>query len=89
MAKPKILLIEPNSQDLKLIESILKSYGTEVLIASEGTVGYNMAVQKPFDLFLIENDLPDTDGLSVIKKLKKLTRTKIVPVEANLHSWSR
>jgi two-component system cell cycle response regulator DivK len=78
----KILIIEDNEKNLKLFSVIVRSLGYEVLTATNGEEGVNMAKEKKPDLILMDIQMPVMDGITALKILKSDERTKDIPVIA-------
>jgi len=81
MAK-KILVIEDNPANMKLVDDILTAEGYEVLKATEGLPGLEMLKQDSGEVLLVLLDLklPDIDGIEIIKKIKADDSIKNIPV---------
>ena len=77
----RVLYIEDNLSNLKLIERLLvQAKGIEVISAMTGALGLDMAQQHLPDLVLLDVHLPDTRGEEVLIRLRKDPRTKDIPV---------
>jgi PAS domain S-box-containing protein len=81
-AKPvRILHIEDNISNLKLVERILDHYETVELIgAMQGSIGLELARQHRPDVIILDLHLPDTNGETVLKRLKAEPETRDIPV---------
>jgi len=79
MQNKKILLIEDDHFINELYMKVLKDKGFEMVLASDGEEGVNLA-DKSFDLILLDIMLPKLDGISVIRKLKENPDTKKIPI---------
>lgn len=68
----RVLIID-DSQEIRefLSEYILKPKGFEVLMASNGLMGLEMAIAKEPDLIIIDQQMPRLTGLEVLQKLKE------------------
>ncbi len=75
----KILLIEDDFFILELYKRILGGAGFEVITASDGEQGLQIAKQGP-DLILLDIMLPKLNGLQVLRGLKSETITRHIPV---------
>jgi len=77
----KILYIEDNLSNLKLIERLLvQTKRLEVISAMTGTLGLEMAQQHLPDLILLDLHLPDVSGDEILVRLRKDPRTKPIPI---------
>ena len=78
----KVLLVENNPLNRKMLERRLKHCGYEVLTATDGDKGVSMAIEKQPDLIIMDTDLPVMDGWQSIKILKASTAAAHIPVIA-------
>ena len=76
----KILAIDDEPQNLKLIKEILCSERYEVFTASDGREGYEKALQIEPDLVLLDVIMPEMDGYALCQLLKNDERTRLIPV---------
>ncbi len=68
---PTILCIDDVLQGLFLRQSVLESHGYEVLIASDGLLGIEIARNHPIDAVLLDYDMPGMKGDEVAGVLKR------------------
>jgi two-component system chemotaxis response regulator CheY len=71
MAKT-ILSVDDSSSIRQMVAFTLKSAGYEVIEAVDGQEGLNKARQKTVDLVLTDQNMPNMDGLMLIKTLRTL-----------------
>lgn len=79
MEKPKILAVDDNPTNIKLLESIL-SNDYEVLTASNGFEALEICANESIDLLLLDIMMPEIDGYEVCIKLKEGSNTQHIPV---------
>lgn len=77
---PKILIIDDNPTNVLLAKACLKHENVECDVAPDGERGFDMALETPPDLILLDIMLPGLDGFQVCEKLKANPRTLHVPV---------
>ena len=82
MAKKKILVIEDNTLNLKLVRSLLMLEDYQVVEADNAETGIELAKEQQPDLILMDIQLPGMDGLSATRKLKTDPEVKGIPVIA-------
>lgn len=78
----KILCVEDNPQNMRLVRKILKHEGYEVIEAEDGLSGVALAKSEHPDLILMDINLPDIDGLEATQRIKAVDELQQVPVIA-------
>jgi two-component system response regulator VicR len=76
----KVLYIEDEPVMVELVRLILKGKGFEVLGASNGRDGLDIATREVPDLILLDLMMPDMDGWQVYRQLKAHPDLKDIPV---------
>ena len=68
----RVLIID-DSQEIRefLSDYVLKPKGFEVLMATNGLMGLEMAIAKEPDLIIIDQQMPRLTGLEVLQKLRE------------------
>jgi DNA-binding response OmpR family regulator len=66
-----VLVIEDERKVLRSLERGLRDQGYEVVGASNGEIGYQQAINQPFDCIILDLLLPGKDGLQVLADLRK------------------
>ncbi|MEM8611334.1 MAG: response regulator [Cyanobacteria bacterium P01_H01_bin.105] len=79
---PKVLLVDNNALNRKMLDRRLRHCGYDVLIATNGEKGLSMAIEHQPSLIIMDTDLPFMDGWQSIKILKASTATAHIPVIA-------
>ena len=82
MARLKVLVIEDNALNMKLIRAIFQTTDYSVVMAEDGRAGLKKAREHLPDLILMDIGLPDMDGLDAVRILKADPKLKKVPVIA-------
>lgn len=78
---PQIVLVIDDSEDIHdLIDVRLRSEDVRILHALDATSGVALAKKQPPDLFLLDLDLGDEDGLAVCRNLRDDAVLSSVPV---------
>lgn len=75
---PRILIVEDNSENRELLAEILRDMAT-CDFAETGTEAirtYNRSVEQntPFDLILLDLELPEMSGLSILERIRESER---------------
>ncbi len=79
---PKILLVEDNEMNRDMLSRRLVRRGFEVTIAVDGRDGIDKALAEPFDLILMDMSLPEVDGWTATRELRKAPQTSATPIIA-------
>ena len=78
----KILLVEDNEMNYDMLSRRLKRRDYEVVIATDGGQGVEMAKSETPDLILMDMSLPVLDGWEATRQVKADEATKDCPVIA-------
>jgi two-component system cell cycle response regulator len=73
---PRVLAVEDNPLDLKLIRSYLDRQAYELITADSGEAALDMAAREKIDVMLLDVVLPGMDGFEVCRRLKADARTR-------------
>lgn len=82
MHSTKILVVEDNKMNMKLVRSLLQLKHFQVIEAEDGEQGVLMAETHLPDLILMDIQLPGMDGLSATKVIKNNPVLNHIPVVA-------
>jgi two-component system, cell cycle response regulator DivK len=77
-----ILYIEDNPHNMRLVRKLLQSMGFNMIEAMDGLRGLHMAAEHRPDLILVDINLPDIDGLEVVRRLKSDPTLAHIPAVA-------
>jgi CheY-like chemotaxis protein len=78
----RILIIEDNEDNLTLMRLLLEREDFEVLSATDGAAGLEIARTERPDLVLLDLAMPDMDGWEVAQHLKADILTQDLPIIA-------
>lgn len=78
----RILVVEDNPLNLKLVRDVLDVSGYEVVGAPSAEEGLALAVSSAPDLVLMDIQLPGMDGYEALRRLREDPRLDAVPVVA-------
>jgi two-component system cell cycle response regulator DivK len=78
----KILIVEDNPANMRLIRMVLKTKGYSVLEATDGEEALTVATTGRPDLIVMDIQLPKMDGLEVTKKLRQAPEFRQTPIIA-------
>jgi two-component system cell cycle response regulator DivK len=80
--KARILCVEDNPQNMRLVRKILMTAGYDVLEAVDGTTGIELTQRERPNLVLMDVNLPDIDGLEATTRLKAQPTLAHIPIIA-------
>lgn len=80
MKKDKILIVEDNEINLKLLRHMLEKSGFEVLTAKDGEKACKVAAEKKPDIILLDIMMPIMDGFTACEFLKNHNETSDIPI---------
>jgi two-component system cell cycle response regulator DivK len=78
----RILVVEDNPLNLKLVRDVLQFAGYDVIEAQSGEEGLRVAQQDPPDLVLMDLQLPGIDGTETLRRMREGSLGRDVPVVA-------
>jgi two-component system cell cycle response regulator DivK len=78
----RILIVEDNDKNLKLLRDVLQADGHETLEAMTGGAGIALALGERPDLILMDIQLPDMNGVAALQRLRAEPATAAIPVVA-------
>ncbi|MEW6741445.1 MAG: response regulator [Planctomycetota bacterium] len=82
MKPTRILVVEDNDLNLKLVTRVLAHHGYEFLAARNGREAIDVARREHPDLILMDIQMPDMNGLEATAILKADPTTASIPVIA-------
>lgn len=78
----KILIIEDNPANMKLVSDVLQMKGYTILQVGDADSGIRLANEELPVLILMDIQLPGMDGISAAKTIKENEKTKDIPIVA-------
>lgn len=78
----KILVVDDDPRNLRVLLTVLEQTGHEVLSADSGAAGLEAALACAPDLVFMDVQMPDMDGTQVLKRLRAEPRTAALKVIA-------
>jgi len=67
----RILLVEDGDTNRKLVGIVLRRMGIDVVEAENGEIGVRIATVEPFDLILMDMQMPVMDGYTATRRLRE------------------
>ncbi|HSW48850.1 MAG TPA: response regulator [Bryobacteraceae bacterium] len=90
--KSRILFVDDNAVAQRIVAHVLGRAGYRVTCASSGSMGVRLASQEPFDLVLVDLQMPEMDGFATAAAIHALpghSGTPIVALTANVTEQCR
>ncbi len=78
----KILYVEDNEDNIYMLSNRLSRKGFEVIVATDGEQGVEVARSEAPALILMDLTLPVVDGWEATRRLKAASETRDIPVIA-------
>jgi len=82
MPGEKILVVEDNAVNRRLVGFLLRARGYQVREATSAREAFELIAVERFDLILMDVQLPELDGLEATRRLKGDAATRDIPVVA-------
>lgn len=76
----KILAVDDSKSMRQMVSMSLKSAGHDVVEAEDGVDGLNAAKSQQFDLVVTDINMPNMNGIELIKALRALPNYKFTPI---------
>ena len=83
--KEKVLLIEDERTIRRFMQAILTANGYDVLMAGTGAMADTMISSHCPDIIILDLGLPDMDGMTILKNVRKWSKVPILVVSARSH----
>jgi two-component system sensor histidine kinase and response regulator WspE len=79
-ARKRVLAVDDSLTVRELERKLLTGHGFDVDVAVDGMDGWNALRTQPFDLAIVDVDMPRLDGIELIQLIRKDSRLKDLPV---------
>ena len=76
----RVLVVDDNPADIRLVSTILESAGIQVLKANGGKKGIEVAMKEKPGLIILDIMMPDLTGFEVIEKLRDVEDTRDISI---------
>lgn len=76
----KILAVDDSASMRQMVSFTLKSAGFDVSEASDGVEALKVAKGGSFDVIISDVNMPNMDGLTLVKELRSLGAYKFTPI---------
>ena len=78
----RVLVVEDDDNNMKLITFILEKNGYVTIRAENGKTGIDLALKEKPDFILLDIQLPDMDGTDVLKAIRRSEINDDIPIIA-------
>ena len=90
----KILVVDDNIMNLKVMEGILGKYKISVVTANSGKAALQVIEEKNFDLVLMDHMMPEMDGIETLHRIRNMAgnyyrNVPIIALTANTIAGAR
>jgi two-component system KDP operon response regulator KdpE len=79
---PKVLIVDDDPAIARMLRVVLECASYKVLVCANGADGVTEAVENRPDVFILELDLPDGDGFTVLAALREWTVAPVLILSA-------
>jgi two-component system, cell cycle response regulator DivK len=78
----RVLIVEDNEKNMKLVRDVLQATGYSTLEATTGEEAIELSLSQAPALVLMDVQLPGIDGVEALERLRQNERTASIPVLA-------
>jgi len=82
MLGERVLIVEDNGKNMKLVRDVLQATGYSTLEATTGEEAIELSLSQAPALVLMDVQLPGIDGVEALERLRQNERTASIPVLA-------
>jgi class 3 adenylate cyclase len=79
-AAARLLIVDDNKVNRLLLSRNLQMQGHRTALAENGRIALDMLRREPFDLLLLDIEMPEMDGFAVLEELKADAQLRDLPV---------
>ena len=75
-----ILAVDDSPSMREMLACVLRTSGYQVVEAEDGAKALELAKSRPVDIVLTDQNMPNMDGLSLVKSLRSLPEYRTTPI---------
>ncbi|MCA9400438.1 MAG: response regulator [Candidatus Omnitrophica bacterium] len=76
----RILVVDDNEVDRRVVKNILEKQGYQILTANDGKEAVRVAMQEKPDVIVMDCEMPELSGVKACQRLKEENETEHIPV---------
>lgn len=76
----RVMLVDDSDTVLMSVESVLSKYKLDIAKAMDGTEALQKVVAFRPDLIITDLNMPQMDGISLIRELRKMAQFRFTPI---------
>jgi DNA-binding response OmpR family regulator len=69
-----VLLVEDDLDTREMLDLLMKEWGYQLNVSTTATDGLKQLLQKKFDIIVLDNWLPDLDGIELCRQIRGFDR---------------
>ncbi|MBK1883905.1 response regulator [Luteolibacter pohnpeiensis] len=74
--KLNIMIAEDNEINVMLLSALLAQYGVRPHVVRNGKLAYQAAVEQPWDIILMDVQMPEMNGIDATKEIRRIEATE-------------
>lgn len=78
----KVLIVEDNKSNQMLMTLLLDELGLESVVAEDGLEAVKAVIQDKYDLVLMDENMPNMNGIEATKEIRSLSEVERMPIIA-------
>ena len=79
-SRPRLLLVDDERTNLRLLEALLQPHGYELITAQDGEECLKKVTDNEVDLVLLDIMMPGIDGYEVTRRIRSNESTRLLPI---------
>jgi len=85
----RLLVVDDDRELCQLVTRFLTREGFEIVWTSNGEAGIERALSETFSLIMLDVMMPDTNGFTVLRRLRQKSRTPVLMLTARGDTYDR
>ena len=78
----RVLVVDDNRINREIAVELLRNVGLEAEEVGDGAIAVDRAIAEPFDLVLVDLQMPGLDGLMVTERIRRRKSAEVLPIVA-------